>query len=54
MTENSLITLYYTIDNFINRFLETSAGKTNLAMYCGKRELKHKMPIADVVMLNII
>ena len=27
MTENSLITLYCIVDDFIHRFLETSAGK---------------------------
>lgn len=30
MTENSLITLYCIVDDFIHRFLETSAGKKNL------------------------
>lgn len=54
MTENSLITLYCTVDNFINRFLETSAGKKNLAVYYGKRGPKRRMPIADVVTLNLV
>ncbi len=32
MTENSLITLYCIVDDFIHRFLETSAGKRRLKM----------------------
>ena len=54
MTENSLITLYCIVDDFIHRFLETSAGKKNLAMYYGKRGPKRRMPISDVVTLNLI
>ena len=54
MTENSLITLYCIIDDFIHRFLETSAGKKNLALYYVKRGSKRRMPIADVVTLNLI
>ena len=42
MTENSLITLYCIVDDFIHRFLETSAGKKNLAMYYGKRGPNHR------------
>ena len=38
MTENSLITLYCIVDDFIHRFLGTSAGKKNLAMNYGKRD----------------
>ena len=33
MTDNSLITSYFIMDKFIHRFLETSAGKKNLALY---------------------
>ena len=54
MTENSLITLYCIVDDFIHRFLETSAGKKNLALYYGMRGPKRRMPIADVVTLNIV
>ena len=54
MTENSLITLYCIVDDFIHRFLGTSAGKKNLAMYYGKRGPKRRMPVADVVTLNLI
>ena len=38
MTENSLITLYCIVDDFIHRFLETPPGKKNLAMNYGKRD----------------
>ena len=54
MTENSLTTLYCIVDDFIHRFLETSAGKKNLALYYGRRGPKRRMPIADVVTLNLI
>lgn len=54
MTENSLITLYCIVDDFIHRFLETSAGKKNLALYYGKRGPKRRMPVADVVSLNLV
>lgn len=54
MTENSLITLYCIVDDFIQRFLKTSAGKKNLATYYGKRGPKRRMPVADVVTLNLI
>lgn len=54
MTENSLITLYCIVDDFIHRFLGTSAGKKNLTMYYGKRGPKRRMPVADVVTLNLI
>ena len=54
MTENSLITLYCIVDDFIHRFLEISTGKKNLALYYGKRGPKRRMPIADVVTLNLI
>ena len=54
MTENSLITLYCIVDDFIHRFLETSAGKKNLAMQYGKGAPKRRMPIADAVILNLI
>ena len=37
MTENSLILLYCIVDDFIQRFIETSAGKKNVALYYGKR-----------------
>ena len=33
MTENSLITLYCIVDDFIHRFLEISTGKKNFALY---------------------
>ncbi len=54
MTENSLITLYCIVDDFIHRFLETFAGKKNLALYYGKRRPKGRMPVADVVTLNLV
>ena len=54
MTENSLTTLYCIIDDFIHRFLETSAGKKNLALNYGRRGPKRRMPIADVVTLNLV
>ncbi|MGP1575966.1 MAG: hypothetical protein ACTTH7_00485 [Treponema sp.] len=54
MTENSLISLYCIVDDFIQRFLETSTGKKNEALYYGKRGAKRRMPIADVVMLNLV
>ena len=46
MTKNNLIILYCIVDDFIHRFLETSAGKKNLALYYGKRGPKHRMPVA--------
>ena len=42
MTKNSLITLYCIVDDFIHRFLETSAEKKNLALYYGRREPKRR------------
>ena len=54
MTENSLILLYCIIDDFIQRFIETSAGKKNVALYYGKRGPKRRMPIADVVAFNLV
>ena len=54
MTENSLILLYCIIDDFIQRFIKTSAGKKNEALYYGKRGPKRRMPIADVVTLNLV
>ena len=54
MTENSLITLYCIVDDFIHRFLETSAGKMNLSFYYGKRGSKRRMSVTDVVTLNLI
>lgn len=54
MTENSLITLYCIVDDFIHRFLELPAGEKNLSMYYGKRGPKRRMPLADVVTLNLI
>ena len=54
MTENSLITLYCIVDDFIHRFLETSAEKKNLVLYYGKRGSKRRIPAADVVTLNLV
>ena len=54
MTENSLISLYCIVDDFIQMFIETSTGKKNEALYYGKRGLKRRMPIADVVTLNLV
>ncbi len=54
MTKNSLITLYCIVDDFIHRFLETSAEKKNLALYYGRREPKRRMAVADVTDMNII
>ena len=54
MTENSLILLYCIVDDFIQRFIETSAGKKNVALYYGKRGPKRRMPIADVVAFNLV
>ena len=48
MTENSLITLYCIVDDFIHRFLETSVGKKNLAMYYGKRGPKRECELFSV------
>ncbi len=50
MTENSLITLYCIVDDFIHRFLETAAGKKNLSIYYGRRVPHRRMRIADKVM----
>ena len=54
MTENSLTTLYCIVDDFIHRFLETSAGKKSLALYCGKRGPKRRMSISEIVTLNLV
>ena len=54
MTENSLVLLYCIVDDFIQRFIETSTGKKNVALYYGKRGPKRRMPIADVVTLNLV
>jgi len=54
MTENSLILLYCIVDDFIQMFIETSTGKKNEALYYGKRGPKRRMPIADVVTLNLV
>ena len=54
MTENSLISLYCIVDDFIQMFIETSTGKKNEALYYGKRGPKRRIPIADVVTLNIV
>ena len=54
MTENSLVLLYCIVDDFIQRFIETSKGKKNVALYYGKRGPKRRMPIADVVTLNLV
>lgn len=54
MTKNSLITLYCIVDDFIHRFLETSAEKKNLALYYGRREPKCRMAVADVTDMNIV
>lgn len=54
MTKNSLITLYCIVDDFIHRFLETSAEKKNLALYYGRREPKRRMAVADVTDMNIV
>ena len=39
---------------FIQRFIETSTGKKNEALYYGKRGSKRRMPIADVITLNLV
>lgn len=54
MTKNSLITLYCIVDDFIHRFLETSAEKKNLELYYGRREPKRRMAVADVTDMNIV
>ena len=54
MTKNSLITLYCIVDNFIHRFLETSTEKKNLVLYYGRHRPKLRMPVADVVTLNLV
>lgn len=54
MTKNSLITLYCIVDDFIHRFLETSAEKKNLALYYGRCEPKRRMAVADVTDMNIV
>ena len=37
MTENDLVELYCTIDDFYQCFIKTEPGKKNLAEYYGKR-----------------
>ena len=37
-----------------HRFLETSAGKKSLALYCGKRGPKRRMSISEIVTLNLV
>lgn len=54
MTENSLTSLYCIIDDFIQRFVKTSEGTQYLALYYGRRGPKRRMPIADVVTLNLV
>ena len=54
MTENSLTTLYCIVDDFIHRFLETSTEKKNLVLYYGRHRPKLRMPVADVVTLNLV
>ena len=54
MTENSLITLYCIVDDFIHRFLETSAGEKSLALYYGKRGPKRRMNVSEIVTLNLV
>lgn len=54
MTENDLITLYCIVDEFVHKFVETPAGQKSLAMYYGRRGPRRRMPIADVVTLNLL
>lgn len=51
MSEKSLITLHFIEDDFIHSFLETSTKKKS--KYYKKHVPKQRMPIADVIMLNI-
>ena len=53
MTENSLISLYCIVDDFIQMFIETSTGKKNEALYYGKRGPKRRIPIAMSLRLTL-
>ena len=54
MTENDLLELYCTIDDFYQCFIKTEPGKKNLAEYYGKRGPKRSMTVPEVMTLNIV
>jgi len=54
MTENDLIELYCIVDDFYQKFVETKAGKRNLALYYGRRGPKKRMSVPDVMTLNLL
>lgn len=54
MTENNLLELYCTIDDFYQCFIKTEPGKKNLAEYYGKRGPKRSMTVPEVMTLNIV
>ena len=54
MTENDLLELYCTIDDFYQSFIKTEPGKKNLAEYYGKRGPKRSMTVPEVMTLNIV
>nr|WP_318717204.1 hypothetical protein [uncultured Treponema sp.] len=45
MTENDLVELYCTIDDFYQCFIKTEPGKKNLAEYYGKHGPKRSMSV---------
>ena len=54
MTENDLLELYCTIDDFYQCFIKTEPGKKNLAEYYGKRGPKRSMTVPEFMTLNIV
>ena len=54
MTENDLVELYCTIDDFYQCFIKTEPGKKNLAEYYGKRGPRRSMTVPEVMTLNIV
>lgn len=47
MTENDLLELYCTIDDFYQCFIKTEPGKKNLAEYYGRRGPKRSMTVPE-------
>ena len=54
MTENDLLELYCTIDDFYQCFIKTEPEKKNLAEYYGKRGPRRSMTVPEVMALNIV
>ena len=54
MTENDLVELYCTIDDFYQCFIKTEPGKKNLAEYYGKHGPKRSMTVPQLMTLNIV